>query len=84
MPITLNKKDPLFIDLNSIVDDIKAKVLRNDVDPQEERQKQLESKDKIDRSDTKTGLPTEKDFEQNKDLRDINNTLKIILISATL
>ena len=84
VPITLNKKDPLFIDLNSIVDDIKAKVLRNDVDPLEERQKQLESKDKIDRSDTKTGLPTEKDFEQNKDLRDINNTFKIIKIMGQI
>lgn len=79
-PITLNKEDPLFIDLNDIVDNIKAKVLRNDVDPLEERQKQLESKDKIARSDTKPSLPTETDFEQNKDLRDINNTFKIIKI----
>ena len=74
VPITLNKKDPLFIDLNSIVDNIKAKVLRNDVDPLEERQKQLESEDKIARSDTKPSLPSESDFEKNKDLRDINNT----------
>lgn len=79
-PITLNKEDPLFIDLNDIVDNIKAKVLRNDVDPLEERRKQLESKDKIARSDTKPSLPTETDFEQNRDLRDINNTFKIIKI----
>ena len=70
----------MFIDLNDIVDNIKAKVLRNDVDPLEERRKQLESKDKIARSDTKPSLPTETDFEQNKDLRDINNTFKIIKI----
>lgn len=79
-PITLDKEDPLFQDLNSIVDSIKAKVLRNDVDPVEERQKQLESKDKLDRSDVKPSLPSESEFEQNKDLRDINNTFKIIKI----
>ena len=79
-PITLDKNDSLFKDLNSIVDNIKAKVLRNDVDPIEERQKQLESKDKFARSEIKPSMPSESDFEQNKDLRDINNTFKIIKI----
>ena len=78
-PITLDKTDPLFADLNGIVESIKAKVIRNDVDPEEERQKQLESRDKHSRNDTRV-LPSEEDFEKNKDLRDINNTFKIIRI----
>lgn len=58
--------------------------MRNDVDPLEERQKQLESEDKIARSDTKPSLPSESDFEKNKDLRDINNTFKIIKIMGQI
>lgn len=78
-PITLDKTDPLFTDLNGIVENIKAKVIRNDVDPEEERQKQLEYRDKHSHTGEKA-LPTEEDFERNKDLRDINNTFKIIRI----
>lgn len=78
-PITLQNDDPLFNDLNAIVENIQSKVLLN-VDPKENRENALKKSDEIQKSCSQETLPTEQEFESNKDLKDLNNTIKIIKI----
>ena len=78
-PITLQNDDPLFNDLNAIVENIQSKVLLN-VDPKENRENALKKSDEIQKSCSQEALPTEQEFESDKDLKDLNNTIKIIKI----
>lgn len=79
-PITLQLDDPLFSDLNSIVDGIKANVLLQNIDPKENRDVALRKSDDEQRKLNTVNKPTDEDFETNQCLRDLNNTYKIIKI----
>lgn len=82
-PISLNINDPLFKGINNIVDNIKSDVMLQNIYPKENREATLKNSDEIQRrldtEEQKSHL-TEKDFEENTHLRDINNTFKIIQI----
>lgn len=79
-PITLDLDDPLFQGVNDIVDDIKTKVLLENVDPKQNREISLRESDKMHRQIEKRHHPTEEELESNSCLRDLNNTIKIIKI----
>lgn len=79
-PITLQLDDPLFNDLNNIVDGIKANVLLQNTDPKENRDVALRKSDDEQRKLNTFDKPTDEDFEDNQYLRDLNNTYKIIRI----
>ena len=80
-PITLDTTDKLFTMLNDLVDDIGHKVLRDDVNPHEERIKLLKKSDEISQ---KISFENEKindeDFEKDENLKDINDSFKIVKI----
>lgn len=78
-PITLKNNDPLFDDLNSIIGNIKNKVLLN-VDPKKNRDIALKKSDEMQQSCPEDTLPTEQEFENDKNLKDLNDTIKIIKI----
>ena len=49
------------------------------INPKENREATLKNSDEVQRRfDAEDQYPTEKDFEENTHLRDINNTFKII------
>lgn len=79
-PITLDLDDPLFQGVKDIVDDIKTKVLLENVDPKQNREISLRESDKMHRQIEKRHHPTEEEVESNSCLRDLNNTIKIIKI----
>lgn len=79
-PITLDLDDPLFQGVNDIVDDIKTKVMLENVDPKQNREISLRESDKMHRQIEKSHHPTEEELESNSCLRDLNNTIKIIKI----
>ena len=79
-PITLDLDDPLFQGVKDIVDDIKTKVLLENVDPKQNREISLRESDKMHRQIEKRHHPTEEELESNSCLRDLNNTIKIIKI----
>lgn len=79
-PITLELDDPLFEGVNDIVESIKSKVMLEHIDPKHNREVVLRESDKIHRKLDKAPQPTEEDFEANKYLRDLNNTIRIIKI----
>lgn len=82
-PITLNIDDPLFAGINDIVDGIKTDVMLQNIDPHENRNIALRESDDIRRKldiENQEHQPSEKDFEENDCLRDLNNTFKIIKI----
>ena len=80
-PLTLDTTDKLFTMLNDLVDDIGHKVLRDDVNPHEERIKLLKKSDEISQ---KISFENEKindeDFEKDENLKDINDSFKIVKI----
>lgn len=81
-PVTLEINDPLFASINDIVDGIKSDVMLQNVDPHRNRDIALKKSDDIRRKyeiDNQQ-VPSEKDFEENACLRDLNNTFKIIKI----
>ena len=77
-PITLDKEDKIYQQLSDFVQKVKNDVLRTDVDYKKENEKALKRKDAVDRAEEKgkTFVPTDEDFEQDKDLREINNAIK--------
>ncbi len=79
-PITLEVKDPLFSGLKTIVDSIKSQVMLQNVDPKKNREIILKESDKRHRELNSDSTISEKDFEDNKCLRELNNTFKIIKI----
>ena len=79
-PVTLNTDDSLFNRLNNIIDDIKSKIMLQNIDPKQNRNVTLRNSDKIHRELNQVHQPSEEDFEENQSLRDINNTIKIIKI----
>ena len=82
-PISLNNNDPLFKGISNIVDSIKSEVMLQNINPKENREATLKSSDELQRkldAEEQQAHPTEKDFEENTHLRDLNNTFKIIQI----
>lgn len=80
-PISLDVNDPLFKGISNIVDNIKSDVMIQNINPKENREATLKNSDEVQRRfDAEDQYPTEKDFEENTHLRDINNTFKIIQI----
>ncbi len=79
-PITLELNDPLFKGINDIVETIKAKVMLEHVDPKENREVELRKNDIVRRELDKSRQPSEEELEDNKCLRELNNTIKIIKI----
>lgn len=82
-PISLNINDPLFKGISDIVDNIKSDVMLQNINPKENREATLKNSDEIQRrldAEEQQSYLTEKDFEENTHLRDINNTFKIIQI----
>ena len=82
-PITLKHDDPLFKGINNIVDNIKSKVILQDIDPFKNRETSLRESDDLQRkldTDPQQAYFTEEDFEENSPLREMNSTFKIIQI----
>ena len=77
-PITLDKDDEIYKQLADFVQKVKKDVLRIDVDHKKEREKMLKERDEEERATEvgKTFVPTEEDYEKDKDLREINDTIK--------
>jgi len=77
-PITLDQGDELYKQLADFVQEVKKDVLRIDVDHRKEREKLLKERDEEERATEagKTFVPTDEDFEKDKDLREINDTIK--------
>ncbi|GAA6530170.1 hypothetical protein LPYR103PRE_21430 [Segatella asaccharophila] len=79
-PITLNTDDKLFTQVKSIAEEIKMDVICNDVNPHEERVKELKHKDSKNREQRKAPIITEAEIDKNKDLRDVSSSIKIVRI----
>lgn len=77
-PITLDQNDEIYKQLATFVQSIKQEVLRTDVDHKKEREKSLRDRDEKEKAleEGKTFVPSDEDFEKDKDLREINDTIK--------
>jgi len=79
-PITLDKTDPIFQQLIQFMDQVKIDVMRNDIDPHQKRIEDLRASDKVHRDREDVNYFQDDDFERNKDLREINNSIKVVRI----
>lgn len=79
-PITLNTNDRLFSQIKNIANEIKVDVMRNDVNPHEERTKELKQRDREKEKAGDTPFISEEEIDKNKDLRDISSSIKIVRI----
>lgn len=77
-PITLDQDDEIYKQLAEFVQIIRNDILRTDVDHKKERERVLRNRDEEDRAkeEGKTFVPTDEDFEKDKNLREINDTIK--------
>jgi UDP-2,3-diacylglucosamine pyrophosphatase LpxH len=77
-PITLDQGDAIYKQLADFVQEVKKDVLRVDVDHKKERENMLKERDEEERAKEagKAFVPTEEDYEKDKDLREIYDTLK--------
>ena len=81
-PATLDRNDNIFTHLNSLISKVETKELIADTNPEEERQKALEKRDKVSRVASKHRL-SKKDLdelEKNPDIRDLNKAIRAIKI----
>lgn len=77
-PITLDQGDEIYRQLADFVQEVKKDVLRVDIDHKKERENILKERDEEERAKEmgKTFVPTDEDFEKDKNLREINDTIK--------
>lgn len=78
--ITLNNDDRIIKELLTFVESIKTTILLNNVDPTEERKQNLQKADNRERTSKNSSHITEKELEENANLKDFNNSIKIIKI----
>ena len=81
-PATLDRDDKLFKNLNSLISKVETKELIADMNPERERQKYLENKDRVSRTASKHRLSKADldELEKNPDIRNLNKALRAIKI----
>lgn len=79
-PITLETNDRLFSQIKNIAKEIKVDVMRNDVNPHEERAKELKQRDRIKQEAGDSPFVSDEEIDKNKDLRDVSSSIKIVRI----
>ena len=81
-PATLNRDDNIFSNLNSLISKVETKELIADKNPEEERIKALERRDKVSRVASKHRLSSEdlSELEKNPEIRDLNKAIRAIKI----
>ena len=79
-PISLDTDDVLFRTLSGFVTEIKEKILISDIDPHEERTKQLKQADENNHFQTKSDDQNGHDIDNDPTIIELNNAFKIIRI----
>lgn len=79
-PITLDTDDRLFSQIKNIAKEIKVDVMRNDVNPHEERTKELKLRDREKQEAGDSPFISDEEIDKNKDLRDVSSSIKIVRI----
>lgn len=79
-PITLETNDRLFSQIKNIANEIRVDVIRNDVNPHEERTKELKQRDRVKQEAGDSPFISDEEIDKNKDLRDVSSSIKIVRI----
>ncbi|WP_455069815.1 metallophosphoesterase [Prevotella aurantiaca] len=82
-PITLAQDDKLFVELSKLVRLIKTDVIKANIDPRDERNRDLRKADELHRTLPQENF-TEEDFQDNVTLRDLNDTFKVVKIMGQI
>lgn len=79
-PITLDRNDDIYNQLETLVKSVSQEVLRTDVDQKKERKRLLEARDKQEMNESRNGHASQvlkdEDFEKDETLQELNNMMK--------